>query len=118
QSGFSQNNIESSAFTLTGGEINRGMRYFWRVKAYDPQDSSRFSSNILYFDFYQLGDANADFNLSPADIVTLLNYLFLGITPPSPFGAVDMNCDGVVSSADLVLALNTIFLAEPPPCDP
>jgi hypothetical protein len=88
------------------------------VRASDDKDSSTFSNNILYFDFYQLGDANLDFKLAPLDIVVFLNYLFYGLPPISLVTVVDMNCDGGVNTADVVLALNTVFLGESPPCDP
>lgn len=116
-SGFIQPGLTTSAFTLPGGAISRGARYFWRVKASDIEDSSRFSTDIRYFDFFKLGDANIDLKLTPTDAVLLLNNLYLGTPLPLP-RVVDMNCDISWTVADVVIALNVIFLAEPPPCDP
>jgi len=71
----------------------------------------------LYFDFFQLGDANADLKLAPSDVVLLLNNLYLGTPLPLPL-VVDMDCNVSWTVADAVIALNVIFLGESPPCDP
>jgi len=61
------------------------------------------------------GDINGDGLLSAADVVTLLNIVFLGDPPPTP-SAHDLNCDGGVSPADLALLLNLVFLGSSLPC--
>lgn len=61
------------------------------------------------------GDINGDFLLTTADVVTLLNIVFLG-TPPPTFPEHDMNCDGLATAADVVLLLNYIFLDVALPC--
>jgi hypothetical protein len=68
--------------------------------------------------FVQRGDANADAVISSADVVYLINYLFIGGPEPMPLEAGDANCDGVVSSADVVYLINYLFIGGPPPCDP
>lgn len=68
--------------------------------------------------FVQRGDANADAVISSADVVYLINYLFIGGPEPMPLEAGDPNCDGVVSSADVVYLINYLFIGGPPPCDP
>jgi hypothetical protein len=68
--------------------------------------------------FVQRGDANADAVISSADVVYLINYLFIGGPEPMPLEAGDPNCDGAVSSADVVYLINYLFIGGPPPCDP
>jgi hypothetical protein len=68
--------------------------------------------------FVLRGDANADAVISSADVVYLINYLFIGGPEPMPLEAGDPNCDGVVSSADVVYLINYLFIGGPPPCDP
>lgn len=61
------------------------------------------------------GDMNGDGWLSTADVVVLLNVVFLNSPPPNlPFH--DLNCDGNISAADLVLLLNLVFLGSSLPC--
>lgn len=61
------------------------------------------------------GDMNGDGWLSAADVVLLLNAVFLGSPPPN-LSFHDLNCDGTVSAADLVLLLNLVFSSGPLPC--
>jgi hypothetical protein len=75
-------------------------------------------AGYVYASFVQRGDANADAVISSADVVYLINYLFIGGPEPMPLEAGDANCDGVVSSADVVYLINYLFIGGPPPCDP
>ncbi len=61
------------------------------------------------------GDMNADANLSPADVVMMLNCVFLG-SGNCGFCFADVNCSGDFSPADVVLELNAVFLAGSFPC--
>ncbi len=62
------------------------------------------------------GDLDLDGDDHPADIVLLLNCVYLGIAPPVGSEVCDVNCDGVGSSADVVAILNAVFLGTPYPC--
>jgi hypothetical protein len=64
---------------------------------------------------YVYGDANGDAVISSADVVFLINYLFIGGPPPNPMAAGDANGDCVVSSADVVYLINYLFIGGPPP---
>ncbi|MGH8004630.1 MAG: putative Ig domain-containing protein, partial [Limisphaerales bacterium] len=64
----------------------------------------------------QRGDLNADGQLSPADVVALLNCVYLGVPPFTGEESCDMNCDGQHSPADVVLLLKRVYLVEPLPC--
>jgi hypothetical protein len=61
------------------------------------------------------GDANGDGEISLADAVYLVNYLFIGGPAPDPSEAGDANCDGSVDIADAVYLVNYLFLGGPPP---
>lgn len=83
------------------------------VFASDGQDSSALAVPIQVF---QKGDLNQDGALAPADVVLLLNCIFLSAPPPAGAGACDMDGGGP-SPSDVVVLLNGVFLASPlPPC--
>jgi hypothetical protein len=64
---------------------------------------------------YLRGNANGDGVIDIADVVYLLNYLFISGPASDPLEAGDANCDGVVDIADVVYLLNYLFLGGPPP---
>ncbi len=61
------------------------------------------------------GDMNADANLSPADVVSMLNCVFLA-SGSCDLCFADVNCTGDLSPADVVIELNMVFLGSSPPC--
>jgi hypothetical protein len=61
------------------------------------------------------GDMNADAGLTPADVVLMLNCVFLG-TGDCDFCFADVNCSGGLSPADAVIELNMVFLGAGPGC--
>lgn len=61
------------------------------------------------------GDMNGDSNPTPADVVLMLNCIFLG-SGSCDFCFSDLNCDSSLTPADAVLELNFVFLANPLPC--
>ncbi|MFQ6031678.1 MAG: S8 family serine peptidase [Candidatus Zixiibacteriota bacterium] len=73
-----------------------------------------FSSLVLASDYtYVYGDANGDSLANTADVVYLLNYLFLGGPPPDPLSAGDPNGDCVINAADIVYMINYLFSGGP-----
>jgi len=58
---------------------------------------------------YVYGDANGDGNVTVADLVYLLNYLFRMGTPPDPLSAGDPNADCVITVGDVVYLTNYLF---------
>jgi hypothetical protein len=74
-------------------------------------------AGFVYATSVKGGDANGDGVINIADVVYLLNYLFMGGLPPDPLEAGDANCDGLVNIADVVYLLNYLFTGgEPPGC--
>lgn len=67
------------------------------------------------------GDLNGVGGLSPADVVLMLNCVFLSNGAGTVGGDcslcyTDMNCIGGLTPADVVLELNYVFLGTPPLC--
>ncbi len=61
------------------------------------------------------GDANGDGVIDIGDVIYLINYLFLGTSPPEPLEVGDANCDGVVDIGDVIYLINYLFLSASPP---
>jgi hypothetical protein len=61
------------------------------------------------------GDCNGDTVINIADVVQLINYLFIDGPAPDPLEVGDVNCDGVVNIADVVYLINYLFINGPPP---
>jgi hypothetical protein len=64
------------------------------------------------------GDANHDEVIDVADVVLLINYLFIGGPAPEILETGDANCDEGIDIADVVDLLNYLFINGPPPCEP
>jgi subtilisin family serine protease len=62
---------------------------------------------------YVYGDATGDGLVNSADLVYLMNYLFLGGPLPDPPSAGDPNGDCKINSADLVYLINYLFTGGP-----
>lgn len=65
------------------------------------------------FTYAEAGDANADGVVDPADIITLVNYLFAG--GPEPNGVGDVTGDNRVRVNDLFYLISYIFANGPAP---
>jgi bacillopeptidase F len=66
---------------------------------------------------FEHGDADRNGTIEIADMVFLINYLFLNGPAPSPLLAGDANCDGEVNIEDVVYLANYLFVGGPqPPC--
>jgi hypothetical protein len=89
-------------------------RYWWRVLSHDRQGHET-TSLASQFRVYQPGDANGSWNLSGADIITLVNYVFKGQALTVPECAGRCNGDGTVSSNDIIWLVNAVFKGGPEP---
>jgi hypothetical protein len=64
------------------------------------------------------GDCNADWTITSADIVWLVNYVFKGGESPYPLPAVgDADCTGNVTAADIIRMVGFVFKSGAAPCD-
>jgi len=64
---------------------------------------------------FSRGDANGDGEIDLADVVFLVNYLFVGGPAPSPLEVGDANCSGEVDLADAIFLVNYLFIGGPVP---
>jgi hypothetical protein len=81
----------------------------------DLVTSNRDSDNLSVLLNFLRGDCNSDGVIDIADVVYLLNYLFINGPAPQPLEAGDATCDGVVDASDVVYLLNYLFVGGPPP---
>lgn len=65
---------------------------------------------------YAIGDANSDSEIDIADVVFVINYLFIEGSPPCPYHSGDTNCDSEIDVSDIVCLINYLFLGYPIPC--
>lgn len=64
------------------------------------------------------GDVNESGSITSADIIYLVNSVFLSGPAPQPcMGAGDVNCSGQVSPADIIWLVNYVFKSGGAPCD-
>jgi len=99
---------------------------------FDPTDPNEFYTNLnfsslvqnaqvaqeLYNDNFFVffpGDVTSDEKVNIADVVYLINYIFIDGYPPSPLKVGDVNRDCVVDIEDVVYLMNYLFLNGPPP---
>jgi hypothetical protein len=65
---------------------------------------------------YLRGDLNKDNQTDVADVILLINYLFIGGSPPDPLNLGDVNCDESVDVSDALYLINYLFLGTSAPC--
>jgi aminopeptidase N len=75
----------------------------------------RFTINVLEA-LAICGDFNDDQNMDVADVVYLINYIFVDGPKPSPFETVDVNCDDKIGIQDIIYIINFLFRSGPEPC--
>lgn len=90
--------------------------WYWKVKAYDKWGAIRWSDQTSSFYVYVCGDCNGDGQISVADVICEINFLFKGGSAPVPYKAGDVNCDGVETVSDVVYKINYLFKGGPKPC--
>jgi hypothetical protein len=72
-------------------------------------------AGYVHASFVMRGDATGDGLIDVADVLYLVNYLFLGTSAPCPMEAGDVTCDGIVDVADVLFIINYLFLGTSPP---
>ncbi len=111
--------LPASSYSVQTGTLTvRGRQYYWKVQATDTDNLSTPSNQVYRFTLLKLGDANKDGQLTAADIVILLGFIFASNPLVDPPEVADLNCSGSYTTADIVIALNAVFLGLAPPCDP
>jgi hypothetical protein len=80
-------------------------------------DSYIMEAGYVHAAFVRRGDANTDGAIDVADVMYLINYLFIGGSGPCPMEAGDANCDGFIDVADVMYLTNYLFIGGSPPCN-
>ena len=73
---------------------------------------------VMILSYYLCGDCDGNGEIDIADVVYLINYLFIGGPAPDPLWVADCDCDGEINTADVVYLIKYLFLGGPPPCKP
>ena len=66
---------------------------------------------------FEHGDANADGNVTVADVVYLVNYVLKSGAEPIPMETGDVDCNNIPNITDAVYLVNYLFKAGPAPCN-
>lgn len=101
--------------TFVDSTAQLGRTFYYLVSATDFSGNESDPSNQAMGVRYITGDANTDGQINSADVVYLINYLFIGGSPPTPLVAGDANCDGKINVVDVVYLINYLFIGGPPP---
>jgi hypothetical protein len=80
----------------------------------DSSEISVYDRSVLGGELVR-GDANGDGEIDVADVMYLINYLFIGGSAPDPPWVGDANCDEVVDVADVMYLINYLFIGGSPP---
>jgi len=65
----------------------------------------------------QVGDATGDGSIDVADVIYLINYLYIHGPSPDPLLTGDLNCDGTSDIGDVIYLINYLFKQGPSPCN-
>ena len=74
-----------------------------------------FKSGLFTEANWVFGDASGDGLVTSADIIYLINYLFVGGPPPHPPASGDPTYDCNINGADIVYLINYLYVGGPPP---
>ena len=64
----------------------------------------------------KIGDVTGDGEITIADVVFLINYLYKDGPAPDPLELGDVNCDDVIDIGDVVYLIDYLYQGGPPPC--
>jgi hypothetical protein len=88
------------------------------VTGYSFASGTYYDYATMKYVQFLCGDLNKDGVVDVADVMYLINYLFIGGSPPDPLQAGDVNRDGAVDIADVMYLINYLFIGGSPPCEP
>jgi len=104
---------QNSWYSSTGAP---GSYFHWTDKDVAIRARLDFASFVCLVTM--TGDVNTDANLTSADIIYLVNFVFKGGLAPLPCAAAgDVDCSLSVTSADIIYMVNFVFKGGTPPCD-
>jgi hypothetical protein len=82
-----------------------------------PSTVSNISKRHIYATLVLHGEANADGIVNIADVVYLINYVWIDGPDPIPLEAGDLNCDGVIDIEDVTYLIRYLLAGGTPPCN-
>lgn len=85
------------------------------VRVSDAVDGDPYDRSDDVFTIFLAGDANSDGHIHIADVMYLINYLFIDGSPPDPLWLGDCNRDQAVDVTDLMYLMNYLFIGGSPP---
>jgi hypothetical protein len=113
---------ETSGTTMEVGSLEPATTYCWQViaesgcgKAPGPVWSFTTGAGAPTL---RRGDASRNGTVDISDAILVLNFLFLGGTPPPCEKSADADDDGRLNLTDPVYVLNHLFQGGPPPAEP
>lgn len=103
-------------------DANLYTRYFQEgIGVFDPYGGYPVQTccDCCETDILEPGDANGDAIVNITDAVYLIQYIFAGGPPPTPFviSSGDANCDCLANITDAVAIISYIFAGGLPPCE-
>jgi hypothetical protein len=105
--------------TLPASSLLQGQSYLIRARALDANDKVAASYWMMKYDCsgtFIHGDADGSRDITIADVVYLISYIFSGGPAPNPLAAGDADCSGDINIADAVYLIAYIFSGGPAPC--
>ena len=111
---FSIDSIWNPWHTLTDS-LEFATQYWWKVKATDNTGRFTYSSNILTFKTWKLGDANGDWQVNIFDITFIITYLYLDGPALGQLIMGDVNGDCVINIFDITYLIAYLYLDGPEP---
>ena len=82
------------------------------------EDSSFYAwQGYVHTAAFEHGDANADGNVTVADVVYLVNYVLKSGADPIPMETGDVDGNNIPNITDAVYLVNYLFKAGPAPCN-
>lgn len=95
-----------------------GQTYFYKVTATDRNGNESAPTNEVRGSACGIaGDLDNNQLVNAADIVLLLNYVFLGTTMSRPEQCADFNRDSLVDLSDIICLILFYYLQNPLPCN-
>ena len=117
--------VESEPYPYSSGSyqtmyvdgLQEGVVYYFAMKAVDESGNWSALSRCVAASpqDYLCGDFNGDEEVSVADEVHLINFIFRHGNPPQPLAAADATGDGEVNIGDVSFLISYIFRGGPPP---
>jgi hypothetical protein len=75
-------------------------------------------AHTFVWEALQRGDVNRDLQISSADIIFLVNYIFKSGFAPDPLDLGEVNGEPPITSTDVIYLVNYVFKSGPPPVEP